>query len=129
MHLIMYKCTLAQVVCCTLNTINFAVTRPSTFLRPTNMNNWAESTKYMYVVRTMLLILLIKWSLCIIILLLLLQCSLYCKTTHGTKKMWSYTAHAAGGPKIKVQQCTNSHFGTKIGGLIHIILFFPLFML
>ncbi len=44
-----------------------------------------------------------------------IQWSLYFKTTHGTIQMWSYIAD---GLKIKVQQHTKLHFGTKIGGLI-----------
>ncbi len=32
----------------------------------------------------------------------MVQWSLYFKTTHGMKKMWSYIADIAGGLKIKV---------------------------
>ncbi len=45
----------------------------------------------------------------------LVQWSLYFKTTHGTKKMWSYIA---GGLKIKVIWQRILPFGTKSSGLI-----------
>ncbi len=44
-----------------------------------------------------------------------IQRLLYFKTTHGTKKMWSYIA---GGLKIKVIQHRKWPFGTKSSGLI-----------
>ncbi len=40
---------------------------------------------------------------------------MYFKTTHGTKKMWSYIA---GGLKIKVIQHRKLTFGTKLSSLI-----------
>ncbi len=43
-----------------------------------------------------------------------IQWSLYFKTTHRTKKMWSYIA---GGPKIKVIYHRKLPFGTKSSGL------------
>ncbi len=43
------------------------------------------------------------------------QWSLFFKTTHGTKKMWSYIA---GGLKIKVMEHIILPFGTKSSGLI-----------
>ncbi len=44
-----------------------------------------------------------------------MQWSLYFKTTHVTKKMWSYIA---GGLKIKVIKHKKLPFGTKSSGLI-----------
>ena len=44
-----------------------------------------------------------------------IQWSLYFKTTHESKKMWSYIA---GGLKIKVIQHRKLPFGTKSSGLI-----------
>ena len=45
----------------------------------------------------------------------LLQWSLYFKTTHGTKNMWFYIA---GGIKIKVILHRKLPFGTKSSGLV-----------
>ncbi len=43
-----------------------------------------------------------------------IQCSLYFKTTHGTKKKWSYIA---GGPKIKTTHGTKKKWSYIAGGL------------